>query len=77
MSNTSLVSCPFYQEERSSLFECLYMYNQFKIPIVKMPTRDKFLTLFDLSTENAQLQKITAKYLFDCFEIRTLKLHDC
>ena len=47
MSNTSLiVSCPFYQEKRRSLFECLY--NQFKIPMVKMSK------MFDLSTKNAQ-----------------------
>ena len=37
-----------------------------------MQTKDKFLTLFDLSTKNAQLQKIIAKYILI---IRNLKLH--
>ena len=37
-----------------------------------MPTKDKVLTLFDPSTKNAQLQKIIAKYISDCFEIAGL-----
>ena len=63
-----LVSFPVYQEKGKSLFECLY--NEFKIPIVKMSTENIFLLLLNSRSNNVELQKIIAKHMHDCYEIR-------
>ena len=63
-----LLSCPVYQEKRKSLFECLY--KEFKIPIVKMSTENIFLLLLNPPSNNVELQKIIAKHIHDCYDIR-------
>ena len=63
-----LVSCPVYQEKRKFLFECLY--KELKIPIVKMSTENIFLLLLNPPSNNVKLQKIIAKHIHDCYEIR-------
>ena len=66
-----LVSCSVYQEKRNSLFEC--SSKKFKIPIVKMSTENIFLLLLTPPppSNNVELQKIIAKHMHDCYEIRT------
>ena len=66
-----LVSCSVYQEERKSLFECLY--KEFEIPIVKMSTENIFLFIKSPSN-NVDLQKLVAKHIHNCYEIRQKKL---
>ena len=63
-----LVSCPVYQEKRKSLFECLY--KEFKISMVEMTTENVFLLLLNPPSNNVELQKIIAKHIHDCYEIR-------
>ena len=63
-----LVSCPGYQEKRKSLFERLS--REFKIPIAKMSTENIFLLLLNPPSNNIELQKIIAKYVHECYEIR-------
>ena len=63
-----LVSCPAYQEKRKSLFERLS--REFKIPIAKMSTENIFLLLLNPPSNNIELQKIIAKYVHECYEIR-------
>ena len=63
-----LISCSVYQEKRKSLFECLS--KKFKLPIVKMSTENLFLLLLNPPSNNAELQKIIAKHMHDCYEIR-------
>ena len=67
----SVVSCPVYQEKRKSLFECLY--KEFKILIVKMSTENIFLLLLNPLSNNVDLQKIVAKHIHNCYEIRQKK----
>ena len=66
-----LVSCPGYQEKRKSLFECLS--TKFKIPIGKMSTENIFLLLLNPPSNNIELQKIIAKHVHECYEIRKKK----
>ena len=61
------VSCPVYQEERKSLFECLY--KEFEIPIVKMSTENIFLLLLNPLSNNVDLQKLVAKHIHNCYGI--------
>ena len=63
-----LVSCPGYQEKRKSLFECLS--TKFKIPIGKMSTENILLLLLNPPSNNIELQKIIAKHVHECYEIR-------
>ena len=63
-----LVSCPGYQEKRKSLFE--HLSTEFKIPIGKMSTENIFLLLLNPPSNNTELQKIIAKYVHECYEIR-------
>ena len=70
-----LVSCPVYQEERKSLFESLY--KEFKITMVKMFTENIFLLLLTPPpppSNNVDLQKIIAKHIHNCYEIREKNL---
>ena len=67
-----LVPCPFYQEKRKSLFE--YMYKEFKIPIVKMSTENIFLLSLNPLSNNVDLQKLVAKHIHNCYEIRQKNL---
>ena len=71
-----LVSCPVYQERRKSLFE--YLHNEFNIPIAKMSTENIFLLLLNPTpppppSNNVELQKIIAKHIHDCYEMRQKK----
>ena len=66
-----LISCSVYQEKRKSLFECLS--KKFKIPIAKMSTENIFLLLLNPPSNNGELQKIIAKHIHDCYEIRKKK----
>ena len=66
-----LVSCPVYQEKRKSLFECLY--KEFKIPIKEMSTENIFLLLLNPPSNNVDLQKLVAKHIHNCYEIRQKK----
>ena len=63
-----LVSWPVYQEKRKSLFECLY--KEFKIPNKEMSTENIFLLLLNPSSNNIALQKLVAKHIHNCYEIR-------
>ena len=63
-----LISCSVYKEKRKSLFECLS--KKFKLPIVKMSTENLFFLLLNPPSNNAELQKIIAKHMHDCYEIR-------
>ena len=63
-----LISCSVYQEKRKSLFECLS--KKFKIPIAKMSTENIFLLLLNPTSNNVELQRIIAKHIHDCYEIR-------
>ena len=67
-----LVSCPVYQEKGKSLFECLY--KEFEIPIVKMSTENIFLLLLNPPSNNVDLQKLVAKHIHNCYEIRQKNL---
>ena len=68
-----LISCSVYQEKRKSLFECLS--KKIKIPIAKMSTENIFLLLLNPPSNNVELQKIIAKHIHDCYEIRKKKLN--
>ena len=70
-----LVSCPVYQEKRKSLFECLY--KEFKIPIKEMSTENIFLLLLNPPSNNVDLQKLVAKHIHNCYEIRQKKETPC
>ena len=50
------------------MFECLF--KKFKIPIVKMSTENIFLLPLNPPSNNVELQKIIAKHMHDCYEIR-------
>ena len=66
-----LVSCPVYEEKRKSQFECLY--KEFKIPIKEMSTENIFLLLLNPPSNNVDLQKLVAKHIYNCHEIRQKK----
>ena len=66
-----LVSCPVYQEKRKFLFECLY--KEFKIPIKEMSTENIFLLLLNPPSNDVDLQKLVAKHIHNCYEIRQKK----
>ena len=53
---------------RKSLFECLS--TKFKIPIGKISTENIFLLLLNPPSNNIELQKIIAKHVHECYEIR-------
>ena len=63
-----LISCPYYQIERRSLFGCLD--KDFNVPVAKMTKEDLFLLLINPPKNNVQLQKVITKHIYDCYEMR-------
>ena len=45
-------------------------YSGLQLPIAKMSTENIFLLLLNPPSNNAELQKIIAKHMHDCYEIR-------
>ena len=63
-----LTPCPAYQEKRSTLFE--YLRKEYKISVNRMAPGDVFLLLINPLSKNKPVQKVIAKYVFDCYEKR-------
>ena len=63
-----LTLCPAYQEKRSTLFE--YLRKEYKISVNRMAPGDVFLLLINPLSKNKPVQKVIAKYVFDCYEKR-------
>ena len=63
-----LTLCPAYQEKRSTLFE--YLNKEYRISVNRMAPDDVFLLLTTLPSKNEPVQKLNAKYVFDCYEKR-------
>ena len=47
-----------------------YLSKKFKLPIVKMSTENIVLLLLNPPSNNAELRKISAKHMHDCYKIR-------
>ena len=60
--------CPAYQEKRKNLFE--YLNKEYRIAVNRMAPDDVFLLLINRSSKNKPVQKLIAKYVFDCYEKR-------
>ena len=65
-----LTMCPSYQEKRSTLFE--YLNKKYRISVDRMAPDDVFLLLINPPSKNKPVQKLIAKYVFDCYEKRRL-----
>ena len=63
-----LTPCPAYQEKRSTLFE--YLNKEYRISVNRMAPDDVFLLLINPPSKNKPVQKLIAKYVFDCYEKR-------
>ena len=63
-----LTLCPAYQEKRSTLFE--YLNKEYRISVNRMAPDDVFLLLINPPSKNKPVQKLIAKYVFDCYEKR-------
>ena len=68
-----LTLCPAYQEKRKNLFE--YLNNEYRIAVNRiavnrMAPDDVFLLLINPPSKNKPVQKLIAKYVFDCYEKR-------
>ena len=63
-----LTPCPVYQEKRSTLFE--YLNKEYRISVDRMAPDDVFLLLINPPSKNKPVQKLIAKYVFDCYEKR-------
>ena len=63
-----LTLCPAYQEKRKNLFE--YLNKEYRIAVNRMAADDVFLLLINRSSKNKPVQKLIAKYVFDCYEKR-------
>ena len=61
-----LTLCPTYQEKRSTLFE--YLNKEYRISVNRMAPDDVFLLLINPPSKNKPVQKLIAKYVFDCYE---------
>ena len=59
---------PAYQEKRSTLFE--YLNKEYRISVNRMAPDDVFLLLINPPSKNKPVQKLIAKYVFDCYEKR-------
>ena len=57
--------CPAYQEKRSTLFE--YLNKEYRISVNRMAPDDVFLLLINPPSKNKPVQKLIAKYVFDCY----------
>ena len=66
--DTLLTLCPAYQEKRSTLFE--YLNKEYRISVNRMAPDDNFLLLINPPSKNKPVQKLIAKYVFDCYEKR-------
>ena len=62
-----LTLCPAYQEKRKNLFE--YLNKEYRI-VNRMAPDDVFLLLINPPSKNKPVQKLIAKYVFDCYEKR-------
>ena len=62
-----LTLCPAYQEKRKNLFE--YLNKEYRI-VNRMAPDDVFLLLLNPPRKNKPVQKLIAKYVFDCYEKR-------
>ena len=63
-----LTQCPAYQEKRSTLFE--YLNKKYRISVDTMAPDYVFLLLINPPSKNKPVQKLIAKYVFDCYEKR-------
>ena len=63
-----LTLCPVFQEKRSTLFE--YLNKEDRISVNRMAPDDVFLLLINPLSKNKPVQKLIAKYVFDCYEKR-------
>ena len=63
-----LTLCPAYQEKRKNLFE--YLNKEYRIAVNRMAPDDVFLLLINPPSKNKPVQKLIAKYVFDCYEKR-------
>ena len=63
-----LTLCPAYQEKRSTLFE--YLNKEYRISVNRMAPDNVFLLLINPPSKNKPVQKLIAKYVFDCYEKR-------
>ena len=63
-----LALCPVYQEKRNTLFE--YLNKEYRISVNRMAPDDVFLLLINPPSKNKPVQKLIAKYVFDCYEKR-------
>ena len=63
-----LTLCPTYHEKRSTLFE--YLNKEYRILVNRMAPDDVFLLLINPPSKNKPVQKLIAKYVFDCYEKR-------
>ena len=63
-----LTQCPAYQEKRSTLFE--YLNRKYRISVDRMAPDYVFLLLINPPSKNKPVQKLIAKYVFDCYEKR-------
>ena len=63
-----LTLCPAYQEKRKKLFE--YLNKEYRIAVNRMAPDDVFnvLLLINPPSKNKPVQKLIAKYVFDCYE---------
>ena len=59
---------PEYQEKRSTLFE--YLNKEYRISVNRMAPDNVFLLLINPPSKNKPVQKLIAKYVFDCYEKR-------
>ena len=63
-----LTLCPAYREKRSTLFE--YLNKEYRISVNRMAPDDVFLLLINAPSNNKPVQKLSAKYVLDCYEKR-------
>ena len=61
-----LTLCPAYQEKRSTLLE--HLNKEYRISVNRMAPGDVFLLLINPPSKNKPVQKLIAKYVFDCYE---------
>ena len=63
-----LTPCSVYREKRSSLFE--YLNKEYTISVNRMAPDNVFLLLINPLSKNKPVQKLIAKYVFNCYEKR-------
>ena len=75
MKYTFLTLCPAYQEKRKNLFE--YLNKEYRIAVNRMALDDVFLLLINPPSKNKPVQKLMAKYVFDCYDKTPNKVLSC